>query len=178
MKAAISVDLGGTKFALDERALLALRSYLDRARARLGSHPDGDEVIAGLERSIAAKLAQRAGGHPGTIDEAAMAAALNEVGRVDGPDIGGSGAEPAGYTRLGSRRLYRLRRGAVIAGVCAGIGAYAELDANLVRVIFVVGAVFSAGLVLALYLVLMFFLPIAESAAEIAAEHGGPRSQH
>jgi phage shock protein PspC (stress-responsive transcriptional regulator) len=54
---------------------------------------------------------------------------------------------------------------------------YAELDANLVRVIFVLGAVVSVGLVLALYLVLMFVLPVADSAEDVAAEHGGPRSK-
>jgi phage shock protein PspC (stress-responsive transcriptional regulator) len=181
MKAAISVELGGTRFALDERALRALRSYLDRAAARLGSHPDRDEVIAGLERSIAAKLAQRAGGHRGTIDEAAMLAALGDVGRVDGPGLDGSDAArsdagPASGARSGPRRLYRLRDGAKISGVCAGLGAYAEIDANLVRVLFVLGAVFSAGLVLALYLVLMFVLPVADSAADVAAGHGDPRN--
>ena len=63
MKSAISVELDGTLFACDERAHAALRSYLDRARVRLGSHPDRAEVIAGLERSIAAKLRQRAAAH-------------------------------------------------------------------------------------------------------------------
>jgi len=178
MKAAISIELGATKFSVDERALAALRSYLDRAKARLGSHPDRDEVVAGLERSIAAKLAQRAGGRSGTIDEATMLAALNDLGRVDGPDLDGpepgrAGAGGGGHARSG-RRLHRLRRGAQISGVCAGIGAFAELDANLVRVLFVLGAVFSGGLVLAVYVVLMFLLPVADSAADVAAWPGGP----
>jgi phage shock protein PspC (stress-responsive transcriptional regulator) len=173
MKAAISIELDGAKFALDERAYLALRSYLDRAAARLGFHPDRDDVIAGLERSIAAKLVQRAGGHPGTIDETAMAAALDDVGRVDGPGLDDGDAEPAGRTRGGQRRLYRVRQGAQIAGVCAGLGAYAEIDPNIVRLLFVLGAVFSGGLVLVVYLVLMFVLPIAHTDAEIAEAHGG-----
>lgn len=170
MQVAISVELDGTKFSLDERAYLALRSYLERAAARLGSHPDRDDVIAGLERSIAAKLAQRAGARLGKIDEAAMQAALNDVGRVEGPGLDDSAA--AGRPRAGQRRLYRLRQGQ-IAGVCAGLGAYAEIDANIVRLLFVLGAVFSGGLVLVVYLVLMFVLPIAHSEAEIADAHGG-----
>jgi phage shock protein PspC (stress-responsive transcriptional regulator) len=176
MKAAISVELDGSKFALDERAFLALRSYLERAAARLGSHPDRDDVIVGLERSIAAKLAQRAGGRPVTIDEAAMQAALAEVGRVDGPGLDDSDAGPAGRTRPGQRRLYRLRKGAQISGVCAGLGAFAEFDANLVRLLFILGAVFSGGLVLVVYLVLMFVMPIAHTEAEIVDAHGGSRN--
>lgn len=170
MQATISVELDGTKFALDERAYLALRSYLDRAAARLGSHPDRDDVIAGLERSIAAKLAQRAGARLGIVDEAAMQAALNDVGRVEGPGLDDSG--PADGSRSPQRRLYRLRQGQ-IAGVCAGLGAYAEIDANIVRLLFVLGAVFSGGIVLVVYLVLMFVLPIAHTEAEIADAHGG-----
>ena len=175
MKAAISVDLDGAKFALDERAFVALRSYLDRAAARLGSHPDRDDVIAGLERSIAAKLAQHAGARLGGIDETTMQAALNEVGRVDGPGLDESGAETAGRPRLGSRRLYRLRQGQ-IAGVCAGLGAFAEVDANIVRLLFIVGAVFSGGLLLVVYIVLMFLMPIAHSEAEVAEAHGASRN--
>jgi phage shock protein PspC (stress-responsive transcriptional regulator) len=172
MKAAISVELDGTKFALDERAFQALRSYLERAAVRLGAHPDRDDVIAGLERSIAAKLAQRAGGHPGIIDEATMQAALNDVGRVEGPGLDDSQAGLADGSRSPQRRLYRLRQGQ-IAGVCAGLGAYAEIDANIVRLLFVLGALFSAGIVLVVYLVLMFVLPIAHTEAEIADAHGG-----
>src|SRR5262245_61791723 len=98
MKSEISVELDGTTFTCDERAYAALRSYLDRAGTRLGSHPDRAEVIAGLERSIAAKLRQRATTVAGgTLDEAAMLAALKEVGRVDGPvldDSAPSGRRP------------------------------------------------------------------------------------
>ncbi len=173
MKAAISVELDGSKFALDERAYLALRSYLERAAARLGSHPDRDYVIAGLERSIAAKLAQRAGARLGQIDDAAMQAALDDVGRVDGPGLDDSGAA-AGRARSG-RRLYRLRQGHQLAGVCAGLGAFADVDPNVVRLLFILGALFSGGILLVVYVVLMFVLPIALTDAEIAEAHGGAR---
>src|SRR5262245_42126420 len=93
MKSAISVELDGTTFMLDEPAYPALRSYLDRAGARLGLHPDRAEVVAGLERSIAAKLRQRGAASSGVVvDEAAMLAALKEVGRVDGPALDESAA--------------------------------------------------------------------------------------
>src|SRR5690348_8899025 len=112
MKSAISIELDGAPFTCDERAYAALRSYLDRAGARLGSHPDRAEVIAGLERSIAAKLKQRATRGGGAIDEAAMLAALKEVGRVDGPalDVSASSAQ-GGYGEPRTRRLYRVRQG-------------------------------------------------------------------
>lgn len=175
MKSAISVELDGRRHALDEPAFVALRSYLDRAAERLGAHPDRDDVLAGLERSIGAKLTERAGASPGVIDEQEMLAALKDVGRVDGPGLDDSGAAAAGRTRFGQRRLYRLRQGQQIAGVCAGLGAFAEVDANIVRLLFIVGALFSGGLLLVAYVVLMFLMPIAHTEAEIAEAHRGPR---
>ena len=120
MKSAISVELDGTLFTCDEPAYAALRSYLDRAGARLGSHPDRAEVIAGLERSIAAKLRQRAATQSGiTIDEAAMLSALKEVGRVDGPALDGSASSAEGDSSAPpTRKLYRLRQGNWFGGVC------------------------------------------------------------
>ena len=176
MKSAISVELDGTTFTCDERAYAALRSYLERAGARLGSHPDRAEVIAGLERSIAAKLRQRAATRPGgLLDEAAMLTALKEVGRVDGPvleDSASSAERDDGEPR--ARKLYRLREGNWFAGVCVGIAAYAGIDVVIVRLVFILTAFFSGGIVILVYLVLMFVMPIALTDAEIADAHRGP----
>ena len=185
MKSAISVELDGTTFMCDERAYAALRSYLERAGTRLGSHPDRVEVIAGLERSIAAKLRQRAATRPGgTLDEAAMLAALKEVGRVDGPALDDSARNAStrdvsrersesDYGEPRTRKLYRLREGNWFAGVCAGIAAYAGIDPVVVRLIFILTAFFSGGIVILVYLVLMFVMPIAMTDAEIADAHRG-----
>jgi phage shock protein PspC (stress-responsive transcriptional regulator) len=178
MNTTITVDLGGTSFTLDERAYLKLRAYLDRAAARLGNHPDRADVLAGLERSIAAKLARRAPGGAGC-DEAAVNSALKEVGRVDGPDLGEpepgeDESRAAGYgARWRTRRLFRLRQGQQIAGVCLGLAAFAEIDVGIVRLLFIVGTLFTGGLLLAVYAVLMFVIPVAHTDEEIAAAHGG-----
>ena len=74
-----------------------------------------------------------------------------------------------------SRRLYRLREGQQIAGVCAGLAAFAEVDVGIVRLIFILGAVFSGGVVAVAYVVLMFVMPIAHTEPEIADARGGAR---
>jgi len=174
MKSVISVELDGTTFAMDEPAYRALRSYLDRAGERLGAHPDRADVIAGLERSIAAKLRRRAPGAE-TIDEAAMQAALKEVGRVDGPALHDSSPpRPAlGYGEPRSRKLYRLREGSWVAGVCAGLAAYASVDATVVRILFLVVTFFSGGIVILVYLVLAFTLPPAPADGDVGDARGG-----
>jgi phage shock protein C len=176
MKSAISVELDGATFTCDESAYAALRSYLDRADARLGAHPDRAEVIAGLERSIAAKLRQRAATLAGgTLDEAATLAALKDVGRVDGPVLDDPAPKAdGGYDAPPARKLYRLREGNWFGGVCAGLAAYAGIDVVIVRLIFILTAFFSGGIVVLVYLLLMFVMPIALTDAEIADAHRGP----
>jgi phage shock protein PspC (stress-responsive transcriptional regulator) len=188
---------------LDQDAYFALHAYLDRASARLGEHPDRDEVLAGLERSIGTKLA-RAGARSAPFTGAEMAAALKEVGKVDGPQLGPSlpdrdarswrddgeplrDASPVwrddGALRRDAaswprpRRLYRLDDGKRLAGVCTGLAAFTSLDVGLIRALWVVAAVFTGFfLVFFAYIALMVLVPIARTSTEIAAAHGALRS--
>ena len=142
MQASVAVELDGCSFTLDEAAFVALRAYLDRAAERLGDHPDRAEVLAGLERSISAKLGRNRGAQ-GPIDEQELNNALAAVGRVDGPKLGA--ATGHARARTSGRRLYRLREGQKIAGVCTGLAAFTNVDVSLVRLGFILGTVFSGG---------------------------------
>ena len=79
---------------------------------------------------------------------------------------------PAGKTeRPGPRRLTRSRTDRMIAGVCGGFAEYSGIDANIVRLVMVVLAVFGgAGLVL--YLVAWVIVP--EEQAGAASGNGSP----
>jgi phage shock protein PspC (stress-responsive transcriptional regulator) len=58
----------------------------------------------------------------------------------------------------GGKRLLRIRQGRIVAGVCAGLGAYFGIDVNLVRLAFGVLTVFY-GLGILLYLIAWLILP-------------------
>jgi len=58
----------------------------------------------------------------------------------------------------GGKRLLRIRQGRIVAGVCAGLGAYFGIDVNLVRLAFGVLTVFYA-LGILLYLIAWLILP-------------------
>jgi phage shock protein PspC (stress-responsive transcriptional regulator) len=81
------------------------------------------------------------------------------IGADAAPPPGAPPPPPRAARRLGRRRLYRIREGQNIAGVCTGLAAYADLDVGLVRAIFVLLALFTAGAFILAYLVLMFVLP-------------------
>ena len=57
-------------------------------------------------------------------------------------------------------RLERSTANKVVAGVCGGIGEYLQVDPTLVRVFFVLGTIFTGGLGLLGYIVLIVMMPL------------------
>ena len=61
------------------------------------------------------------------------------------------------------RRLTRSRKHKMIAGVCGGIGEYLEVDPTVVRVVYVILSIPSAGFLgLLAYIILIFLMPRAD----------------
>lgn len=58
----------------------------------------------------------------------------------------------------GSKQLIRPREGRMVAGVCAGLGDYFGVDANLVRLIFALVSLFGGAGIL-VYLVAWLVVP-------------------
>jgi phage shock protein C len=56
------------------------------------------------------------------------------------------------------KRLYRSRDNRMIAGVCAGLAEYLEIDPTIVRLLFVLGMVAGLATFWA-YLVMMLVIP-------------------
>ena len=61
-------------------------------------------------------------------------------------------------TSIGTKRLYRMREGRVVAGVCAGLAAYFGIDPTLVRLAFALFTIFGGAGVL-LYLIAWIVIP-------------------
>jgi phage shock protein C len=57
------------------------------------------------------------------------------------------------------KRLYRSRKGQMVAGVCAGLAEHFGVDVNLVRLAFAIVTIFSAGAGLLVYLAAWVILP-------------------
>jgi phage shock protein C len=58
------------------------------------------------------------------------------------------------------RRLYRSRSDRAIAGIAGGMAEYLEVDPTIVRILWIFATIFTGGLVLLLYIVLAFVIPI------------------
>jgi len=75
------------------------------------------------------------------------------------------------------RKLQRPREGRKLAGVCAGFAQYLELDVTLVRLIWLVGTLFSGGLGLVAYLIAWIVVP-EPSPAELAPSQSPVPTNH
>jgi len=69
------------------------------------------------------------------------------------------------------KQLVRPREGRMIAGVCAGVGQFFGFDANIVRIIFAVLTIFSAGAAALIYLVAWVVVPEEGEKSSIAENY-------
>jgi phage shock protein C len=77
-------------------------------------------------------------------------------------------------TTIGTKRLYRLKDGRIVAGLCAGLAAYLGIDATLVRLGFALLTAFG-GLGVLLYLCAWIVIPDETDGASIAESFAGQR---
>lgn len=58
-----------------------------------------------------------------------------------------------------SKKLYRSRNNRMIAGVCSGLAEFFGIDATVVRLVFVAGALLGFGSFILIYLVMFVVVP-------------------
>lgn len=185
MNKVITINLGGNAFPLEEGGYEALQAYLATAARRLERNPDRAEIIADIEQAIADKFRAVLSAHKGVVLTAEVATIITEMGAVeDGSpqaEVPGGAAAPtteAGPSPAGEapvpRRLYKIREGAELAGVCNGLAAFSGLDIRLVRMFFVIFTAITCGFGLLLYVGLALVLPTALTPAEKSAATGAP----
>lgn len=179
MERVVTINLNGNPYQLEEPAYDALRSYMSRAEAALGSNPDKAEIVRDLEQAIADKCSTHLSPGKTVISAAEMTRVLEEMGPVEGEAEDGAqqqqaGAGPQHEPWRPARRLYRIYDNGAWTGVSAGMAAYAGIDVAWVRVFWVLSGLFTGGFTCLVYLVMIFAVPVASTSEELAAAHGAP----
>ena len=183
MQKVVNISLNGIAYQLEEPGYNLLRTYLERAEARLKDSPDRSEVMADLEQAIGEKCRGVLGPHKTVVNTSEVERIIGEMGPVESPDAkentGAPGETSAGPGAQSSappprKRLFQIREGAMWMGVCNGIAAYLNVDVTWVRIAFVLLTIFSSGVGLLVYLVLMFVVPVANTPEDRAAAFGMP----
>lgn len=176
MQKVITINLNGNAYQLEETAYGLLRVYLDRAELQLKDNPDKAEIISDLEQAIADKCNRVLGAQKTVVTTAEVQQIIEEMGPVEGaPGEPASEKQERPKGEAGApKRLYQIREGAMLSGVCKGLAAYINIDVTIVRIAFIALAVLTKGLFVIAYVVLMCVIPYATTSEERAAAHGQP----
>ncbi|HEY2151231.1 MAG TPA: PspC domain-containing protein [Vicinamibacterales bacterium] len=184
MQKVISINLNGNAYQIDEDGYAALAAYLDGAERQLKDNPDRVEIVADLEQAIAEKCRRFLGPHKTVVVASEVEQIIKEMGPVHGDaGTGGTVGNAAAATTAGAaggarsdkdtpRRLYLIREGSMIAGVCAGLAAYFHVDVTILRIIVIALTLLTKGGFGLVYLVLAFVIPSADTSEQRAAAHG------
>ena len=191
MNKVITINLNGNAYQVEERGYQLLCEYLDGAEAQLKDNPDRAEIISDLEQAIADKCRSFLGPQKTIVTTSEIEQIIHAMGPVDseGGEAGASSqtqssrsqsdrkSDSGGSSKSGAdtpKRLYRIREGKQIEGVCTGLAAYFGLDVTIVRLIFVAVAIASGGIGAGVYFILVVVVPYAETSEQHAAAFGMP----
>lgn len=187
MNKVTTINLNGRAYQMEDAGYEALRKYLDQAAAKLHDNPDKDEIMADFETAVADKCDAHLSPRKNVVTTAEIEEIIKAMGPVDtsggkegehvGAEAGASGpgaasSASAAASMSSPKKLYRIRQGEWISGVCTGLAAYFGIDVTVVRVLFVLLTLFTHGFWAIVYVILVIVIPIARTDEEFAAASG------
>jgi phage shock protein PspC (stress-responsive transcriptional regulator) len=176
MQKVITINLNGNAYQIEEAGYGALVGYLDGAQRQLRENPDRMEIIADLEQAIADKCVRFRTLQKTVVTSLEVDQIIREMGPVEaaagGEHTGDAADEKARAKSSAPKRLYLIREGAILAGVCNGIAAYLSIDPTVIRIVFTLLAVGTKGAFVFVYVVLAIVIPSANTSEERAAAFG------
>jgi len=169
MKKTITINISGSIFHIDEDAYEKLQSYLQMLNRHFGDSEDGREILQDIESRIAELFSEKMEDGKDVISDAWVEEVMKRMGKPE--DFMEAEEEetkiPSGTASPKSRRrMYRDPDRRVIGGVCAGMGAYFNIDPVVLRVIFFVLFWITGGAALFIYVLLWIAVPKARTTAQ------------
>ena len=176
------VNLGWRAYSVESEGVAAIDAWLDTARMRLNGDPDRDDLLLDFEWAIGEKCDARVAPGNDVVTNEDISSILESLGTIEpsGDDTAGFTSTTPPQVESHPRRLYRLPAERMIAGVCSGLAAWMSVDVTVVRVAWATLTVLLATgtdgaaipLSIALYALLAFGLPQADSPESRAAAYG------
>jgi phage shock protein PspC (stress-responsive transcriptional regulator) len=177
MKITVSINLGGYSFNIDEDAYDDLRRYLKNLEIHFAAEDNPAEILSDIEARIAELLRSKLTTYKQVISIGDIKEVIAVLGTPEDIDDNGGSSAHDKFSTPGYHRMYRDPDKRIIGGVCAGMGAYWEIDPWIIRVILVV-LTFAGGLGLLTYLILWVVLPEAKTTAQKIEMKGEPVNIH
>lgn len=171
MEKTIKINIAGAIFQIEEEAFELLRDYLLEINKKLKGAAGGNEMIEDIETRISELFQASPSWKTGVISKEDVEEVISTMGSPE--EIAEeSGEEFKQEDKTRSKRLYRDSDGAIIGGVCNGLGAYLRIDPVWIRILFVLFTVFYlSGLFV--YIILWIALPRATTVFQKRELYGG-----
>lgn len=169
MNKTIIINIGNSIIHIEEEAYEILMVYLNEIKQHFAKSADDFEIVKDIENRIAemfAEILQK--GQKQVIDVADVQGVIAQMGSVQ--DFVGEEEEEVKYDNqygnyTSPKKLYRDTDEGVIAGVCAGLSHYLNMEARWLRLAFFL-LMFVAGTGILVYLILWIAIPRAASRSE------------
>lgn len=177
MKITVSINLGGYSFNIDEDAYSELKRYLKNLELHFAAEESSSEILSDIESRMSELFRTRLTGYKQVINLNDVRQVISVLGTPE--DISDDSGPTAGekFASRGYHRMYRDPDHRIIGGVCAGMGAYWNIEPWIMRIIFFVLAMMG-GLGILVYLILYIVLPEAKTTAQKIEMKGEPVNIH
>ena len=177
MKITLSVNLGGYSFNIDEDAYAELKRYLKNLELHFAGEESSSEILSDIETRMAELFRTKMTGFKQVITIEDVRETMSVLGTPEDISDNESRSAKDKFSTPGHHRMYRDTDHRIIGGVCAGMGAYWDIDPVILRIIFVV-LVLAGGMGLLIYLILYIVLPEAKTTAQKIEMKGEPVNIH
>jgi phage shock protein PspC (stress-responsive transcriptional regulator) len=172
-----TININGVVFDMDGDAFVALEVYLNSLSRHFEHMQGGEEIIADIEARIVELFTERQGGkkRPVTIDDVrAVTDTLGTLSDIADTDEDGEGASAESKAARPPRRLYRNLDDRIIGGVASGFAKWLGINVVIIRLVFIVAAIFTFMASVPIYLVLWIIIPPARTTRQKLEMLGQP----
>ncbi|RZJ79705.1 MAG: PspC domain-containing protein [Flavobacterium sp.] len=169
MKKTLIINIGNSIIHIEEDAYEILTAYLNEIKQHFAKNADDFEIVTDIENRVAEMFAEiLANAKKQVIEIADVQSVVAQMGSVKDFEIdeleeATNAFEPEQFS--GAKKLYRDTDDGVIAGVCAGLGHYLNVEARRVRLVAFL-TIFLGGAGFIAYIILWISMPRAVSRSE------------
>jgi phage shock protein PspC (stress-responsive transcriptional regulator) len=177
MKLTVSINLGGYSFDIDEDAYSELKRYLKSLEIHFAGEESSSEILSDIETRMAEIFRSKLTGYKQVITIADVTEVISIMGSPEDISDNEGPSRKEKFSKPGAHRMYRDPDNRIIGGVCAGMGAYWDIEPWIIRVIFF-ALTMAGGLGVLIYLILYVVLPEAKTTAQKIEMKGNPVNIH
>jgi phage shock protein PspC (stress-responsive transcriptional regulator) len=176
MNKTIIININGIVFHIEEDAYEILKNYMTDVKRHFMNSADSLEITTDIENRIAEMFGELLlKDNKQVITDQDVLAVIEQMGSVadfeHADDDGKTGPHTYAYNNRVGRRLFRDPDDHLVAGVCAGIANYFDIDVVWIRLLFALSFA-AAGSGFILYMILWIVVPRAITRADRMAMKG------